>query len=409
MTRYGRMARHWAAAGIVALAAACDDSRRGVDAPPPPPLAELEGVAELPYAEPARVQYYEPERAYPYAERAYGMQRAFYDAPPDYGFYYDDLSPYVWETSDDWALYAEPWESDYRYYYYEPGAAYPYFVRDRDYGYAFSAAGLLIAMFYPDGRYAPVDVVYRYAPVAGRYYARGHDLRRVGQRTEHFRVDNSVWVADAPRVTRSADPWLRAARDDRRWRAWRERDGDRELRRFAVETRRRQDTAGAWREQAARHEAATMERREDRREAVQDTRRAEGDRRQMEQRQVQAERRQAQAVEQRGRDRAELQRQAETASMRERQQRQAQGEARRVEQAQRRQAEVQQQGEARRAEQAQRQQAAVQQRRQVQAERPARREPPQQARAPSAGERGRPTATREDGGKDRGRDKERKD
>ena len=77
MTRYGRMTRLFAAAGMVALVAACDENRRGVDAPPPASLAELEGVSELPYAEPARVQSYAPDQAYPYAERAYGLQRAF--------------------------------------------------------------------------------------------------------------------------------------------------------------------------------------------------------------------------------------------------------------------------------------------------------------------------------------------
>ena len=110
MTRYGRTVRLFAAAAIGALVAACDENPRGVNAPPPAPLAELEGVSELPYAEPAQVQYYEPDEAYPYAERAYGLQRAFYEAPPDYGFVYDDVSPYVWESADDWTLYAAPWE-----------------------------------------------------------------------------------------------------------------------------------------------------------------------------------------------------------------------------------------------------------------------------------------------------------
>jgi hypothetical protein len=434
MTRYGRMTRLFAAAGMAALVAACDENRRGVDAPPPAPLAELEGVSALPYAEPAQVQYYEPERAYPYAERAYGVQRAFYDAPPDYGFAYDDVSPYVWETADDWALYAEPYEGDYRYYYYEPGAAYPYFVRDHDYGYAYSAAGLLIAMFYSDGRYVPVDVAYRYAPVAGRYYARGRDLRRVGRGAERIQVDDRAWVTDAPRVSRGADPWLRAARDDRRWREWRERDGDRELRRFAVETQRRQAAAGAWRERTARENVATIARgqdrleaqalkarregvRDDRRRAAEERGRAEASGRQTEQRAkaerqrrdalAQAQRRQAidmpqdqtrrepraaraerpraQAAEPRRQDRAELQRRAEAASMRDRRQ-QAQGETLRAEQAQRR---------------------AQQQRQQAQAERPVVPEQPQQqARAPAAAERGRPAAAREDVGKDRGRSKD---
>jgi len=58
-----------------------------------------------------------------------------YAARPDYEFEYDGIEPWAWETEDDWILYAEPLETGYRYYYYEPGEDYPYFVRDPDYGY----------------------------------------------------------------------------------------------------------------------------------------------------------------------------------------------------------------------------------------------------------------------------------
>jgi hypothetical protein len=87
-------------------------------------------------AQPYPASYLPPERAYPYAERAYGYDRAFYDAPPTYGFAYGDEEPWVWETADDGYMFAEPYDDEYRFYYYEPGADYPYFVRDADYGYA---------------------------------------------------------------------------------------------------------------------------------------------------------------------------------------------------------------------------------------------------------------------------------
>jgi hypothetical protein len=386
MTRYGRMARLFAAAGLVALVAACDDNRPAIAAPPPGAAAPSDGLSGLPDAPPAQVQYAEPEQAYPLAERAYGVQRAFYDTPPDYGFAYDDVSPYVWETTDDWALYAESREGDYRYYYYEPGAAHPYFVRDRDYGYAYSAAGLLIAMFYPDGRYAPADVLRRSAPVAGRYYARGHNLMQVGQRAQHFRVADRIWVTEAPRVSRGADPWLRAARDDKGWREWRERDGDRELRRFAAETQRRQAAAAAWRERTAREKAAAIERGQDRlehqalsarREGVKDDRREAGP----------DERSRAEASE-----RHAEQSRTEHRAKAERQRRDA------LAQAQRRQSGLAQPEQTPRTAPKPGLEPL-----QAKAERPER--PQQQARAPSAADRGRPAAAREDGGKDRGRDK----
>lgn len=249
-----------AAAGAALLAlAACDDRRGGVDAPEPPPLAELSATSELPYAPPAQVSYYAPGQGYAWAERAYGLQRAVYDTPPDYGFYYDDVEPLVWETGDDWVMYAEPWDQGYRYYYYEPGALYPYFVRDAEYGYGFGAGGVLIAVFDSGGRYLPVEAVYRAAPIAGRYYARGHDLRGAAGKARRVRVTDEVWAQRAPQVIRTADPWLRAARDERAWRAWRERDKDRELRRFEPEAERRVARTRQWREQKDRRELAAIQ------------------------------------------------------------------------------------------------------------------------------------------------------
>src|SRR5512138_1131518 len=52
--------------------------------PPPPPPPGGYG-----YRTPARRIAYEPARAWPYAERAYALDRAFYDIPPDYGFYWE--------------------------------------------------------------------------------------------------------------------------------------------------------------------------------------------------------------------------------------------------------------------------------------------------------------------------------
>lgn len=393
MNRYGFRAG-LAMAGATALAlAACDDGNRQIAAPQPAPLAELDAMADLPPAAPAQVAYDPPERGYQWAERAYGLQRAVYDTPPDYGFAYEDVEPYVWETEDEWALYAEPWEDDYRYYYYEPGAAYPYFVRDDDYGYAFGPTGALVAVFYPDGRYAPQDLAYRLAPVAGRYWARGQGLRRTAWQAPRRRIDERVWVEQAPRVTRSADPWLQAARDDRAWRAWRERDDDRELRRFAQETRRRQAEAQAWRERAARLpppdlaaqdrdralRAAQADARLDRRQAQAEARAAEQRERQAAvrreaRRDAQADRQRARAEAQadRRRDQAEqtrqAQRQAQVDQRRQAQQaeaarRQTQAEQRQVRAEQARQAQVAQRQKAQEAQRVQRQQTQAEQRR----------------------------------------------
>ena len=49
------------------------------------------------------------------------MTDAIGDAPPDYAFDYEGVSPWAWQTSDDYVTYAEPIDDGYRYYYYEPG------------------------------------------------------------------------------------------------------------------------------------------------------------------------------------------------------------------------------------------------------------------------------------------------
>ena len=433
--------------GLAALSAAlglsaCDDQRQArIDAPEPEPLAYLAAAAELPYAEPAPVDWQPPQQGYRWAERAYGLQRAFYDVPPDYGFEYGGIEPLVWESEDDWDLYAEPWDDGYRYYYYEPGAAYPYFVLDRDYGYGFGPTGILVAVFDIHGAYLPRDVVYRVAPVAGRYYLRGRDLRNAGLQSRRIAVTDRYWTEAAPRVTRSSDRWMRAARDDRAWRQWRERDGDRELRRFEGEQRRREDRrVAAVRPQAFPPTArAPREQRQDERLALRESRQAQFERRAAEDRgrpmtheaqhgreQAQAERSQRAAVEQRqamapaerGRRQADAQRQERVAAQAEAEHGRQQAEARRQERAaaerqqgfgrvraDRQQAEAQAAREQRQAQaHAQQQARAEQQARaqereahQARAQQQARAE--QQAQARSAQQQARAAANREQAGR----------
>jgi len=275
MIRVGLKAR-LAAAGAVALAmAACDQRSGQVDAPEPAPLADLSSMNALPPAEPARVEYREPAQGYAWAERAYGLQRAVYDAPPDYGFDYAGEEPMVWETADDWAMYAEPTGAGYRYYYYEPGADHPYFVRDNSYGYGYGPGGVLVAVFDSGGRYLASDWAHRSAPAAGRYYARGRELRAAAARAHRVRIDDQAWVQRAPQVSRGADPWLRAARNDGDWRRWRDRDQDRELRRFEPEAQRRAVVARQWRERVDRREIAQVGVEDSQRRREADVRRAQ--------------------------------------------------------------------------------------------------------------------------------------
>ena len=74
---------------------------------------------------------------YAYVDRAYAMSNAIGQAPPDYGFDYDGVHPWVWRGSNREVRLIEPVEGGYRYYYYQPGATKPYLVRDPQYSYGF--------------------------------------------------------------------------------------------------------------------------------------------------------------------------------------------------------------------------------------------------------------------------------
>lgn len=383
MNRFG-LRPHLAAATALALVlAGCNENDRGrVDAPDPAPLAELAAATDLPFAEPSSVDYYPSAEGYQWAERAYGLQRAVHDTPPDYGFYYEGEEPLVWEMADERRLYAEPWDDGYRYYYYEPGAAYPYFIRDDDYGYAYAATGLLIAVFDARGRYLPSDVVYRVAPMAGRYYARGRDLRNAAAQAPRIQVSERTWSTQAPRVTRSADPWLRAAREEPRWREWRDRNPDREMRRFVKATERqgvpdRRRFEQADRRDLARAPAETVRppREADRREA-----RVELAAQRQHERQAQSQRAEAQRAQIQQRDRAQAEQQRRQAERRE-------------------QVEVRerQQAEAQRAQHAQMQQRQQAKPRQEVREGRRREKPIQQAQARAAEQQGKPAAAHERG------------
>ncbi|HEV2533396.1 hypothetical protein, partial [Phenylobacterium sp.] len=167
-------------------------------------------------AQPYPASYLPPERAYPYAERAYG-----YDAPPAYGFAYGDEQPWVWETADDGYMFAEPYGDDYRFYYYEPGADYPYFVRDANYGYAYGGNGALIALFDAAGALLSANDYGRYAPGARQYWSRGYDLYSTYNRAPRYAVDQNVWRQRAPNIARADQRRINAAQQQPAWRQWR--------------------------------------------------------------------------------------------------------------------------------------------------------------------------------------------
>jgi hypothetical protein len=181
---------------------------------------------------------------YALAERAYAYDRVAWEAPPDYGFRYGDVEPWAWQTAGDQLMFAEPIDDGYRFYYYEPGEDYPYFVRDPRYGYAYGDDGVLSAVFDAAGALLGGDQLYGLAGVAGAYLNRGQDLRRVYDAEPRYALaSDPVWYdrwEDRYPVLRSAwEPWMTAADRVEPWRSYRVSTNERELHAFDRERERR--------------------------------------------------------------------------------------------------------------------------------------------------------------------------
>jgi hypothetical protein len=205
-----------ACASVLALAACKDKTPpapAGYDFASAPPAAV---DVSAPVTAPARYRGYAP------AERAYAFDRAVYRAPPSYGFRYGEEEPWAWRTEDDYSMYVEPYEDGYRSYYYAPGGDYPYFVRDDDYGYAYSPAGLLIAIYDAAGLLLPQERLYALAPQAGTYLVRASAVRRYAL-DDSYRVyvSDSYWSERAPRYYQTRETWYAAPERQPEWRAWR--------------------------------------------------------------------------------------------------------------------------------------------------------------------------------------------
>lgn len=202
-----------ACASVLALSA-CKDNE------PPAPAAAY----DLANAPPAVINTDAPASyaGYAPAERAYAFDRVTYRATPSYGFRYGDEEPWAWRTADDYSMYAEPYDDGYRNYYYAPGADYPYFVRDDDYGYGYGPDGALIAVYDSAGALLPQDRLYALASLAGAYLVRASAIRRYGL-DDRYRVavTEDYWSARAPRYYEIQQVWYTVPDRQPQWRAWR--------------------------------------------------------------------------------------------------------------------------------------------------------------------------------------------
>lgn len=201
--------------GAAALAlTACKLDRSPTAAPQfaaaaPFDLGLAPGYDALPTASQPIPVYYAPQPvAQDYWNNAYSQGQSYYDQPPSY-FPYNGATPLVWNQGSMITRIVEALVGGgQREYYYQPGAAYPYFVRDPQYAYAYND-GRLIAAYDPYGRPLAETVLVERAPIAGRYLVRAQTLYDVARRTNPRPLTPKVWTVERTRLARQVEgkPW----------------------------------------------------------------------------------------------------------------------------------------------------------------------------------------------------------
>lgn len=207
------------------------------------PLGEAPPPGGLPPAPPAPIatlaDYHD---AYAFPDRAWGMSWAFGNSPPDYGFYDDGVSPWVWVADDDSECLAEPVPGGERYYYFEPGAYTPFYVQDPSYGYGFEN-GQLAAIYARDGREIAPAQDPTAAATAGRYLARGRTLRQAAATQPHQAVAAANWNARRGLIAAERNSFSRGAAQNPAWLAYHSQHAPQDQDRFAAEAARRENWA----------------------------------------------------------------------------------------------------------------------------------------------------------------------
>jgi hypothetical protein len=182
-----------------------------------PAAQDIPRVRRIPAARIAR-----PDDYYAWADDAWDYYDALGYAPPDYGFYYDDIEPWAWQGYDDSMLFVEPLAYGYRYYFYRPGEDYPYFIRDPDWGYGYDD-GRLAVIYDASGALIPYDRYYDgpWLDYASSYYNRGYRLYQAS--IERHPVLAANWYQAQPVLTLASTDWSQDLWQQPQWQAYHQR------------------------------------------------------------------------------------------------------------------------------------------------------------------------------------------
>ena len=182
------------------------------------PIVPAPPVASLPPA--PRIQAVRAANRsddYAYIDRAYYMSGAIGQAPPDYGFDFEGVHPWAWNSARGDVRLVEPVDGGYRYYYYRAGATEPYLVRDPRYSYGYSD-GRLVAVYDSEGYLLPPEEFDQRIDNAGRYLARAAALYEASRQAERRRVNAANWAQQRADLDAARSRW---AADQSRQEAWR--------------------------------------------------------------------------------------------------------------------------------------------------------------------------------------------
>jgi hypothetical protein len=208
------------------------------------PIAPAPTVSELPSAPPVQVgRLSDPDDTYAYADEAYSENDAFGDAPPDYGFDYGGTQPWVWYGDDQSERVSEPLPGGgYRYYYYQPGAAYPYLVRDPDYSYGYDS-GALVIVYDRYGHALPANQNRERIDAAGRILARAEALYAASRQQQHQAIVAANWEARQNRIAADNAAWGQAQAQQSGWAAYHAAHAQQEQAQWSGERFRREAEA----------------------------------------------------------------------------------------------------------------------------------------------------------------------
>ena len=209
-------------------------------------IAPAPTVEALPAAPATKVVYVsEPEQSYEYVDDAYAMSDAIGDAPPDYGFDYEDSHPWAWRTAGDALRLYEATSDGDRYYYYRRGESDPYLVRDSGYAYAYSG-GNLVTVYDDRGRALDRNETDRRSEYAGRYLARARSLERAAAQDRRQQVVAANWAARQSQVRQDNARWADQQRQSAQWQAYHNRQTAQKNTQWQAERTRRQQESVAF-------------------------------------------------------------------------------------------------------------------------------------------------------------------